>query len=243
MRKKIRDRTPQEQAIYEEIGDRILVERACDLSEEYGIGQATLRNWRRKARAKIQVNLSKLQDNLLIYSEAQNRDRKDVSIDVSRRSLVVSDSVSTRTDEKGDVLKSVFIDQALVPKACLEAKRGEIEGVFNDSHASISSIISRVKQLLGEDLSPVELKVLGATLKEQVKLFTDLHLLPFGSTKLAALKFSDTIPPQHLHLHSHGGRNQPKALNVIDADVIEAEPAAPASAELGAGQAKMVEEL
>lgn len=80
----------------------------------------------------------------------------------------------------------------------------------------------------GEPLSVAELKTVGATLKELTKAFADLHLIPHGAMRTAPLRFGDSVPPQHLHLHSHGGKkSNPQGIDALPAapgeEVIEVE--------------------
>lgn len=255
--KKIPERSERLQEVYEQIGDRLLIDSPKQLAEEFDVSSALIRNWRSRRRKKIQRKLAKAQDNLTIYSECKQAQLTPVLSNPQQRISDTEERINNsdtqeqqqskrndeRNDEKGDLIKGIYLDQAIASRTYLDVIRGKVGGGLTEIHEGLLTLINQLKTHINEEtLTPGECKVVAATLSDISDTLTKLNLLPYGHTKLAALKFSDSIPPQHLHLHSHGSRRQPKALDVVDVDVVEM-TTAPASEELSSAQATMVSEL
>lgn len=266
MGKQIRKRTPEEQIIYDQIIDRLVAgESAVELSAETGVKATTLRNWRAAERRKQKKALMSASDALTQFSECkaqQSLDKTNGTLHVEKPSsdIVVKASdapreiVRERNDELGDALKTLLLEQAIVPSVTIASLREGVGGALTNSDAAFRQSFQHLRRLLeqgiidpdtGEtvELTLSQLKLAVSTLKDLTKAYADLHLLPHGAIKSAPLRFSDSVPPQHLHLHSHGQRAQPKALDVVmDAEYSEAvEPAAKGS--LSDEQAEMVKDL
>jgi len=208
------------------------------------------------SECKSQQSLNKSNGVLSVGSDAKDinvRDSHGVPALVPGASGVEREVLRERNDELGDELKTLLLSQAIVPSVTLGQLRGGIDRALTDSDASFRQSFQHLRRTLeqgiidpdtGEavELTLSQLKLAVSMLKDLTKAYADLHLLPHGAIKSAPLRFSDSVPPQHLHLHSHGQRAQPKALDVVDVECSEeVEPSAKGS--LSEGQASMVKDL
>lgn len=208
------------------------------------------------SECKSQQSLDKSNGVLSVGSDAKDinvRDSHSVPALVPGVNGVEREVLRERNDELGDELKTLLLSQAIVPSVTLGQLRGGIDRALTDSDASFRQSFQRLRRTLeqgiidpdtGEavELTLGQLKLAVSMLKDLTKAYADLHLLPHGAIKSAPLRFSDSVPPQHLHLHSHGQRSQPKALEVIDVECSEdVEPSAKDS--LSDEQAGMVKDL
>jgi len=223
-------------------------ERPGVLAEEYQLNPALLRQWKSVRKRNDAKELAKRSNALTVYSEAkaaQAIDNKGVKLSVINGVTSPNDAIPSviepyrsRNDVLGDDLKSVLLEQALVSKASLASLRGSVGKGLCQAHSTFLSLFERLEALLAaggvyvvetslddtpdsktfEPLTLPELKTASSMLKELTKAFSDFHLLPHGSMRAAPVKFSDSIPPQHLHLHSHGGTaNNPTGLDALPA--------------------------
>lgn len=203
-----------------------------------------------KSRATLQVDNASQKivvsdSNALPTASPQQQEPSNVSLAVQRE----------RNDDLGDGLKTLLLEQANVPRALLASLRAKVGGTLEDIDAAFRISIHRIRGVLEqgvvdpdtgevETLSISEFKMVTAMLRDLTKSYADLHMLPHGILKTAPFKFSDAVPPQHLHLHSHGRRNQPKAIDVITTEVTETSNPAPSAIDvMDAGQADLVCEL
>jgi len=244
MGKRIRKRTPEEQEIHDKIIQELLAGgSAKELAEKYSLKPSTVRAWKTKAAKKQAKALLSASSALQQYNETvgnlpQTLDKTGVlavnntaiqpqNSQTTEKTIENAPSLSVAQHEQlGDALKGLLLEQAFVPGATLALLRQEVGGSVANGHTGLAELIQQVTALIKEGkvdeltgdkerLSLSELATATRLLKDALKTFADLNLLPFGAQKAAPLKFSDAVPPQHLHLHSHGQRRQPKA---IDAD-------------------------
>jgi len=249
MGKQVRGRTQEEQIIYEEIIERLMSgEKAGALAGEYQLNPALLRQWKSVRKRNDAKELAKRSNALTVYSEAkaaQAIDNKGAKLSVIDGVTSSNDAIPSviepyrsRNDVLGDDLKSVLLEQALVSKTSLASLRADVGKGLHQAHSTFLSLFNRLEALLTaggvtvidplndgaqifEPLTLPELKTASSMLKELTKAFSDLHLLPHGSMRAAPVKFSDSIPPQHLHLHSHGGTaNNPTGLDALPAPAV-----------------------
>lgn len=144
--------------------------------------------------------------------------------------------VAARNDELGDQLKNTLLTQANIPSALLASLRDSVGrglALSNETFLQLFQQLSVAIELggvasvaidpeTGEEtrehrpFTLQQLKIATQTLKDLTKSFADLHLIPHGALSTSPLKFGDSVPPQHLHLHSHGGKKgAPTAIDTI----------------------------
>jgi hypothetical protein len=224
--KKIRERTPEEQALYEELLPRLMAgESAADLSRITGVSRKNLNKWRYLARKKLRRSGA----NLTLVPER--------SAPVQAPVLAPVESVPILMPE---TQQAFALQQVAGANAWLVSMRGEkIQRGLCSIHENLQALLDGISGVLQRGTKTITAVFEGEITTQEISLtvadyrdganaikavlasFSDLHMLPLKTQNVDAFADRSPIVQPHLHLHSHGGRDKEPSITTLIAEPVE----------------------
>lgn len=238
---KIRNRTAQEQVQYDAIMPRLCSgESAAKISRETCIPVQTLRAWKSRAKKR---NGGKLPGNALVVAQQNEIPTPAiVSAETVREFLLLqgetaapllqafNQKIKEGLEQGHSALMKAFsmiISELDAPTKEVILQAGDNEGTY----------IGEIKKAPADNIATVK------ALSTIIERFAAFHCIPHGALKTESLRFAPAAVSNHLHLHSHGGKNG-RAVKALEPARMQPIDVTPANSDRMSGtQAHMVEAL
>lgn len=259
MRAQIRQRTSEEQQIYDAVIGRLLAgEKPKRLAKEFNVDAGKLRVWKCAASRRAERDVEQIeraaQIALPTFDETIAPTVETLLDELSPQlvapAVANNDAALARYDNvvRAESLRGVLLEQATNGAALLPPLRDDLWRGVKSSSAALVDAIEFIRNALAtkriarskwvdENLvtieSPIESSDIGRlaqSLKQSLETLTALHCVPFGAVSTSALQLAETASGNAQHLHLHSHGGRVTEPARVKRDIIAASNEQPVAA-------------